>query len=245
MLKIAETGIWRGYYTYGYRRIMSALEEQGIHYAEATIRRLMRELDIQPKIFNQHRNQGYSSYEGNVGKTAKNLLKQKFTATEPYTVLHTDVTQIKLGNNKWGYLSVITDQATKELLAAAISGSPNAALILDTLNQLNGKLPKGANPIIHSDQGWHYQLDYYRSKIGELGLIQSMSRKGNCLDNAPVESFFHLFKVESLYGFDAPANLSELKELFFGYADWYNNERISMKTKGMTPIAFRNHALAG
>ncbi|WP_413927804.1 IS3 family transposase [Ligilactobacillus equi] len=59
------------------------------------------------------------------------------------------------------------------------------------------------------------------------------------------ESFFHLFKVESLYGFDAPANLSELKELFFGYADWYNNGRISIKTKGMTPIVFRNHAPAG
>ncbi|WP_035189873.1 IS3 family transposase, partial [Ligilactobacillus equi] len=101
----------------------------------------------------------------------------------------------------------------------------------DTLKQLEDKLPEGVNPIIHSDQGWHYQLDYYREKIDSLGLIQSMSRKGNCLDNAPMESFFHLLKIESLSEIKSCKDIAEFTWLFRKYINWYNNDRISNKTK--------------
>ncbi|WP_241698247.1 DDE-type integrase/transposase/recombinase [Ligilactobacillus salivarius] len=90
-------------------------------------------------------------------------------------------------------MSVILDQATKEVLAASVSQSPNKLLIMDTLNQLEDNLPNNFSPIIHSDQGWHYQLEYYREKINSLGLIQSISRKGNCLDNAPNGKLFLSF----------------------------------------------------
>ena len=103
---------------------------------------------------------------------------------------------------------------------------------------------EGIKPIIHSDQGWHYQLNYYTDKLSEKKFIQSMSRKGNCLDNAPIESFFHLLKTECLNGFPQCKDIGEFKEITKNYVDWFNNRRISQKTKGMTPCEYREHALA-
>jgi len=97
---------------------------------------------------------------------------------------------------------------------------------------------------IHSDQGWHYQLNYYIDKLSEKGFSQSMSRKGNCLYNAPIESFFHLFKTECLNGFPLCNNIEEFKKISMEHVAWFNNQRISRKTKGMTPIEYRKHALA-
>ena len=104
------------------------------------------------------------------------------------------------------------------------------------------KLPDEATPIIHSDQGWHYQLAYYTQKISEEGFTQSMSRKGNCLDNAPMESFFHLYKTELLSNRPLCKDLAELSQLSHDYIHFFNYERIFLKTKGMTPVAYRNHA---
>lgn len=103
---------------------------------------------------------------------------------------------------------------------------------------------EGIKPIIHSGQGWHYQLNYYTDKLSEKKFIQSMSRKGNCLDNAPIESFFHLLKTECLNGFPQCKDIGEFKEITKNYVDWFNNRRISQKTKGMTPCEYREHALA-
>ncbi|WP_191989412.1 DDE-type integrase/transposase/recombinase [Ligilactobacillus salivarius] len=110
-------------------------------------------------MYNRRKNNHYSSYKGTVGKVADNLLNQTFDATSPFTVLHTDVSQVRLGDSTWAYMSVILDQATKEVLAASVSQSSNKLLIMDTLSQLEDNLPNNFNPIIHSDQGWHYQLD--------------------------------------------------------------------------------------
>lgn len=132
---------------------------------------------------------------------ACNVLHQHFNETVPFKVLHTDVTQVRLADTKWAYVSAITDEASKEVLAFQVSNSPNSKLIMDTLDELTENIPEGIKPIIHSDQGWHYQLNYYTDKLSEKKFIQSMSRKGNCLDNAPIESFFHLLKTECLNGF--------------------------------------------
>ena len=132
---------------------------------------------------------------------ACNVLHQHFNETVPFKVLHTDVTQVCLADTKWAYVSAITDEASKEVLAFQVSNSPNSKLIMDTLDDLTENIPEGTKPIIHSDQGWHYQLNYYTDKLSEKKFIQSMSRKGNCLDNAPIESFFHLLKTECLNGF--------------------------------------------
>lgn len=204
----------------------------------------MSDLNVQVSLYNRHRNGKYSSFKGHVGKVADNILHQDFKENKPLIVLHTDVTQIRLANRKWAYISAITDEASKEVLAFQIKDSPNSDLIVDTLNELISTIPEGTEPIFHSDQGWHYQLSYYTEKLSDNKFIQSMSRKGNCLDNAPIESFFHLFKTECLNGFPPCKDIDDLKKLSKEYVDWFNNRRISTKTKGMTPCEYRSHALA-
>jgi Transposase and inactivated derivatives len=244
ILKITENGKWRGRLTYGYRRVQDELVKLDIHLADAVVRRLMNELGVQVSLYNRHRNGKYSSYKGTVGKIAPNVLHQQFNETVPLKVLHTDVTQVRLADSKWAYISAITDEASKEVLAFQISNSPNSKLILDTLNELIAVIPKGVQPTIHSDQGWHYQLNYYIDELSNKGFSQSMSRKGNCLDNAPIESFFHIFKTECLNGFPPCKDIKEFKKIAMEYVDWFNNRRISRKTKGMTPCEYREHTLA-
>ena len=243
ILKIAKQGQVRGRWTYGYRRINQRLRQMGIRLADMTVNKLMASLGVQVSLFNRHRNGKYSSYKGRVGKVAANLLKQTFDQSRPYQVLHTDVTQVRLANHAWAYISSITDEASKEVLAFQISDHPDRQLISATLDELFAKLPDNAHPIVHSDQGWHYQLDYYTQKLADHHFIQSMSRKGNCHDNAPIESFFHLFKTELLDGFPPCQDITELKQLSNQYVHFFNYDRISLKTKGMTPVEYRNHTL--
>ncbi|MFW2885233.1 transposase [Levilactobacillus brevis] len=141
-------------------------------------------------------------------------------------------------------MSAITDEASKEILAFQISNSPNCILITKTVDELINKLPSNVQPITHSDQGWHYQLDSYTKKLSEHEFIQSMSRKGNCHDNAPIESFFHLYKTECLAGFSPCKGLAELKAVSLEYVNWFNYRRISSKIKGMSPCEYREHTLA-
>ncbi len=244
ILEIAKEGTFRGRLTYGYRRIGEALDKRGIHLCGDTIRKLMSDMGIQVSMYNKHNNHHYSSFKGKVGKTCINVLNQLFEETQPYTVLHTDVSQVKLLNDKWAYISAVTDEASKEVLAFQINDSPNKELIENTLSELFRKLPADAKPIIHSDQGWHYQLSYYTESLIENNLIQSMSRRGNCLDNAPIESFFHIYKTECLIGFPPCKDIDELTKISQKYVCWYNNVRISGKTKSMSPVEYREHALA-
>lgn len=127
----------------------------------------MDELNVQVSLYNRHRNGRYSSYKGTVGKVACNVLHEHFNETVPFKVLHTDVTQVRLADTKWAYVSAITDEASKEVLAFQVSNSPNSKLIMDTLDELTENIPEGIKPIIHSDQGWHYQLNYYTDKLSE------------------------------------------------------------------------------
>lgn len=227
---------------YGYRRIHKKVIEAGFSYGEETIRKIMTDIGLKVTLFSKHTGK-YSSYKGTIGKIAPNLLKQKFTATKPLTVLHTDITQVALYNGKWGYISVIIDEASKEVLTAVASYSPNKKLIKKTLDEVQRHLIKGAHPILHSDQGWQYQVPSYQLQLKQMGIIQSMSRKGNCHDNAPVESFFGLLKRECLNQYKIK-NVTELRNILKAYLDWFNNDRISMKTKGLSPVEYRDQALA-
>ncbi|WP_252180909.1 IS3 family transposase [Pediococcus stilesii] len=228
--------------TYGYRRIHAMLLQKGIHLAKATVLRLMNEIGIDNTIYRNHTST-YKSYKGSIGNKAPNILNQEFNEHEPYKVVHTDITQIRLSNQKWGYISAMTDEASKEVLALSISDHPDKKLIFNTLEQLENVLPEHAKPIIHSDQGWHYQIADYQKKLKDLNFVQSMSRKGNCHDNAPIESFFNLLKRECLNRIKI-SDLSELKQLVDDYLNWFNSDRISMKTKGLSPIEYRKQALA-
>ena len=244
ILQIAQQFQSRGRWTTGYRRIQAELDKLKLHLSGDTIRKLMRELNVQVSLYNRHRNGKYSSYHGTVGNIADNKLKQEFNEVRPYQVIHTDVTQVRLANHQWAYISVMIDEASQEILAFQINTRPNKDLIMRTLTELIDHLPDDAQPIIHSDQGWHYQLDYYTPKLVDHRFIQRMSRKGNCLDNAPIESFFHLFKTELLAGFPPCKDITELTELSQKYVQYFNNVRTTLKTKGMTPVEYRNHTLA-
>ncbi|WP_413628281.1 IS3 family transposase [Fructilactobacillus vespulae] len=227
--------------TYGYRRIWQILINKGYTYCLETVRRIMRKIGLICTVYSK-KTRKYSSFKGEIGKIAPNILKQKFNETIPYKVLHTDITQVKIGKNKWGYISAIIDEASGEVLATSISEHPNWRLVSDMLDKLSMNLPQNSKPLIHSDQGFHYQLKSYRQKLKSNGYMQSMSRKGNCLDNAPIESFFNLLKRECLNRININSVIT-LKNTYKKYVDWFNNERISGNKKGLTPVEYRCKSL--
>ena len=222
---------------YGYRRILSVLRSKGYVINHKTVLKLMRELNIKGK---QRKNGKYHSYKGEVGKIADNLLKRDFKAGNPFEKLTTDVTEFKVCNDKV-YLSPVMDLYNREIISYSISLSPNLWQIREMLSGLFDKLPKNAKPIFHSDQGWQYQHAEYQRLLAEHNITQSMSRKGNCMDNGAMENFFGRLKVEMYYGekFDSVDDfIRELK----AYIEYYNNDRISMKLKGMSPVQYRTHS---
>lgn len=219
---------------YGYRRLKVVLaQKHGIHVSGKTIVKLLRQENLKCLV----RRKKYRSYKGEIGETAPNLLNRNFKAVEPNQKWVTDVTEFKIGDKKH-YLSPLIDLFNGEVLSYTHSTAPNLALVNDMIEQALAKLPNGVKPLIHSDQGWQYQHLSYRSKLARAGLKQSMSRKGNCLDNAVAENFFGHFKEEFLRL--KPIESSEKFETeLHEYMRWYNQERIQLKLNGLSPVNFR------
>ena len=218
---------------YGYRRITLELHNNGINLNHKTVLKLMKSLNIRGK---QRKNEQYHSYKGEVGKVAENILNRDFTASKPFEKLTTDVTQFKVCNDKV-YLSPVMDLYNREIVAYSISLSPNFEQIREMLQGLTEKLPEGATPIFHSDQGWQYQHTEYQSYLKEHNITQSMSRKGNCMDNGAMENFFGRLKVEMFYG-EKFETVDEFVHRLRKYIDYWNNERISLKLTGMSPVGY-------
>ena len=221
---------------YGYRRITLELHKNGIIINHKTVLRLMKSLNIRGK---QRKNGQYYSYKGEVGKIAESILNRDFTASKPFEKLTMDVTQFQVCNDKV-YLSPVMDLYNREIIAYSISLRPNLAQIREMLQGLTDKLPDGATPIFHSDQGWQYQHAEYQRYLKEHNIIQSMSRKGNCMDNGAMENFFGRLKVEMFYG-EKFETVDEFVCRLREYIDYWNNERISLKLKGMSPVQYRTH----
>ena len=222
---------------YGYRRITALLRQKGIVLNHKTVLKIMKNLNLRGK---KRKNDKYHSYKGEVGKVADNLLNRNFEASKPFEKLTTDVTQFNVCNDKV-YLSPIMDLYNREIISYSISLSPNLEQIKEMLQGLTEKLPSGATPIFHSDQGWQYQHAEYQNYLQEHNIIQSMSRKGNCMDNGAMENFFGRLKVEMFYGenFDS---VEDFIAKLHSYIYYYNNERISLKLKGMSPVQYRTHS---
>ena len=184
----------------------------------------------------------YHSYKGEIGKVADNILKRDFTAEKPFEKLTTDVTELKVCNDKV-YLSPVLNLFNREIVSYSISLSPNLQQVRDMLTGLFAKLPDTARPIFHSDQGWQYQHAEYQRLLDEHNITQSMSRKGNCMDNGAMENFFGRLKVEMFYGeeFESVENFIQALD---NYIYYYNNDRISLKSKGMSPVQYRTHSQA-
>ena len=198
----------------------------------------MKELGLKSIVRKKRK---YSSYKGEIGKVAPNLLKRNFEATAPNQKWVTDVTEFKVGEQKL-YLSPLIDLYNGEVISYNLSTSPNYAQIVDMLDKAFEREKNLDGLILHSDQGWQYQMKKFQATLKEHGIRQSMSRKGNCLDNSCAENFFGLLKSELFY-INKYTSLKELEKDIIEYIDWYNNKRIKSKLKGMSPVEYRSHSL--
>ena len=218
---------------YGYRRITLELKNRGRKYNHKRIYRLMREIGIASKV----RIVRYNSYKGTVGKIAPNLLKRDFVAEAPNQKWVTDVTQVTINDEK-GYISPIIDLYDGSIISYAVSKHPDLRLVMEMVEKAFDGIPDDTKLILHSDQGWQYQHRIYQERLRKKGVRQSMSRKGNCLDNSRAECFFSIYKTELLY-LNKYKTVDDFWEATHEYFKYYNNERISEKLNGMTPAQFR------
>ncbi len=223
---------------YGYRRVTAAIRNKGHLVNHKTVQRQMAQLGLKSLV----RPKKYRSYKGNVGQAADNLLKRQFQAQAANQKWVTDVTEFNVAGEKL-YLSPIMDLYNGEIIAFETAKRPVYELVGVMLNKALAKLRDDEKPILHSDQGWHYRMAAYQRTLLEKGVVQSMSRKGNCLDNAAMESFFAVLKTEFFY-LNKFSNIESLETGITEYIDYYNHNRIKMKLKGLSPIQFRTQPLA-
>ena len=218
---------------FGYRRVTLAMKEKGIIINHKTVLRLMKILGLKSII----RVKKYRSYRGNLGKTAPNILERNFTTNQPNKKWATDVTEFNVSGNKL-YLSPIIDLFNGEIISYELAERPVFAQVLTMLKKNFKKIKNTENIILHSDQGWQYQMKAYQMLLKQKGIIQSMSRKGNCLDNAIIENFFGTLKSEMFYT-KKFTTIEELKKEIKQYINYYNNDRIRLNLKGKSPVQYR------
>ena len=222
---------------YGYRRITVELHSHGCGINHKTVQWLMKELNLICRV----RMKKYRSYKGEVGKIAPNLLKRNFETEKPNQKWVTDVTEFSLFGQKL-YLSPILDLCSRDIVSYSISDRPVLSMVTNMLSNAFKCIPDGTNLILHSDQGWQYQHKRYQRMLKAKGIRQSMSRKGNCLDNAVIENFFGLLKSELLY-LQKFESMENFKAELIDYLDYYNNRRRKAKLKGLPPAIHRQQTL--
>ena len=211
---------------------------RGFRNNHKIVQRLMKELGLMCRV----RMKKYRSYRGEVGKIAPDLLKRCFEAEKPNQKWATDVTEFSLFGQKL-YLSPILDLCSRDVVSYTISGRPVLLMVTEMLDKAFAKIPDNTNLILHSDQGWQYQHKRYQGILRKKGIRQSMSRKGNCLDNAVIENFFGLLKSELLY-LQEFKSMEHFKAELIDYMDYYNNHRSKAKLKGLPPALHRQQALS-
>ncbi|MGI6579141.1 MAG: IS3 family transposase [Saccharofermentanales bacterium] len=227
--------------TYGYRRVTIALKKRGCVVNHKRVLRIMKENNLLCQTYGK-KNRKYSSYKGKVGKIADNKLKRDFKADSMYEKWVTDVTEFKLpGIEQKLFLSPIMDLYNREIVSFSLSTSPSVKFTKKALQEAIKKLPAQHDLTIHSDQGFQYQHKAWTDCLEQNQIEQSMSRKGNCIDNSPMENFFGLLKQEMFYGVTFQS-ITELKRAIQSYINWYNHKRIKVNLNGMSPVEYRKHA---
>jgi transposase InsO family protein len=222
---------------YGYRRITDEMRKRGFVINHKTVQRLMKELGLVCRV----RMKKYKSYRGAIGKIAPNLLERDFRTDKPNQKWVTDVTEFSLFGQKL-YLSPILDLYSRDIVSYTLSERPTLSMTTDMLKEAFAQIPDNTNLILHSDQGWQYQHKQYQHMLKTKGVQQSMSRKGNCLDNAVIESFFAILKSEFLY-LQKFESLVHFKAELVDYLNYYNYRRAKPKLKGLPPALHRHQAL--
>ena len=222
---------------YGYRRMTLELRNRGYMVNHKRVQRLMKVLGLSARI---RRKRKYSSYQGEIGKKADNLIQRQFEAAKPMEKCYTDVTEFAIpASTQKLYLSPVLDGFNSEIIAYNLSTSPNLDQVKAMLNQAFSE-EHYTNTILHSDQGWQYQHQYYHHFLEGKGIQPSMSRKGNSPDNGMMESFFGILKSEMFYGYEKTFHsLEQLEQAIVDYIDYYKNKRIKVKLKGLSPVQYR------
>lgn len=219
----------------GYRRITLLLHQHGQIINHKTVLRLMQILKLKSII----RVKKYRSYKGEQGKIAPNLLNRVFKAEKPNQKWATDITEFHVSGKKL-YLLPVIDLYNQEIVSYELSESPSFKSVMTMLDKAFKKVNNPQSLLLHSDQGWQYQMKQYQHLLQEKGIAQSMSRKGNCLDNAVVENFFGIVKSELFY-LKKYDSIFQLKKEIKDYITYYNNDRIKLNLNGMSPIQYRAH----
>lgn len=225
----------------GHRQIAMCLRaEEGARIADKTVLKMMHEMGISCGIRRETDYLRYNSYRGPVGRTFENVLGRDFSADAPWEKLGTDVTEFR---QPWGkaYLAPVLDLCGDEVVAWSISLRPDMAQQHEMLDMLLRKMPDGCHPVMHSDMGWQYQHEAYCSRLEEAGIVQSMSRKGNCLDNACTEGLFGHIKDEFSRNRTWP-DFESFKADLEAYIIHWNTVRRQARLKGLTPEEFRNQS---
>jgi len=217
---------------YGYRRIRDELMNRGRRVNHKKVQRIMNALGLKCIV----RMKKYKSYRGIVGKIAPNILNRNFTAETPNQKWVTDITEFKLLGEKL-YLSPVLDLFNGEIITYTIGSRPTYLLVSEMLEKALERLPEEHQLLMHSDQGWHYQMKPYSHALQSRGIVQSMSRKGNCHDNSVMENFFGIMKSEFLY-LKEFESVEQFKIELEKYINYYNTKRIKAKLK-LSPVKYR------
>jgi putative transposase len=222
---------------YGYRRVHLELSNQHQYFNPKTVQKLMGQLGLKSLV----RPKRYQSYKGSVGKAAPNVLERNFVAKAPNQKWVTDVTEFNVKGERV-YLSPILDLYNQEIISYTITDRPQISMVMQMLQNAFKQLKSKDKPILHSDQGWQYQMGFYQQTLKEQGLTQSMSRKGNCLDNAVMENWFGIMKSEFFYR-EKFETIESFKKGLHEYIHYYNHDRIKQKLKGLSPVQYRTQSL--
>lgn len=227
--------------TYGYRRVHLELGNRGRAVSQNQVQRLMQDMGL--KAIVRARRGGYRSFRGKVGVIAPNRLKRCFTPERPNQAWVSDVTQFRVAGTTV-YLSPIMDLCDRSIIDYAIGTSPTVDFVTAPLKRALYWLREGERPMVHTDQGFQYQNVEWRKALKGRA-TQSMSRKGNCYDNAVMENFFGHLKEDILHHRDKPfRTVTELIKAIRDYIPWYNTHRIQTILGGLTPAQRREQAAA-
>ena len=236
---------------FGYRRIYGQLRKQGLVVNKKRVQRIVQKLGIQVQSFTR-KSRKYSSYKGKVGKVSPNRIHRRFETHIPHQKITTDTSEFKYYEIdekgrmviKKLYLDPFMDLCNREIVSYGISKQPSAESIMKALNEaIEITSDCQYRRIFHSDQGWAYQMKSYIRILEENKIFQSMSRKGNCHDNAVMENFFGIMKQEMYYG-KVYYSYEELKVAIEKYIKYYNEQRIKEKLGWMSPVEYRVSLLA-
>jgi putative transposase len=201
-----------------------------------TVQKLMVEMQLKSLV----RPKRYKAFQGAVAEAAPNHLQRDFEAAQPNEKWVTDVTEFKVNNRKL-YLSPVMDLYNREIVSYELAEHPLPAMIESMLTKAFDRLDPKERPILHSDQGWQYRMPSFRQRLQRKGLVQSMSRRGNCLDNAAMESFFATLKCELFY-VNKFESIETLKSAIHDYIRYYNVDRIKLSLQGLSPVGYRLQA---